>query len=111
MRSRYQVSMVIIALAAAGCGRGESALCSSLTTRDACDARPDCHSVFQDRGVCGCAPAGCCTAFSRCADGGKARCSGMIQCGVAPPNCEGPYVVSYTDTCYEGCVLSPECGP
>ncbi len=92
--------MVIIALAAAGCGRGESALCSSLTTRDACDARPDCHSVFQDRGVCGCA-----------ADGGKARCSGMIQCGVAPPNCEGPYVVSYTDTCYEGCVLSPECGP
>jgi hypothetical protein len=30
---------------------------------------------------------------------------------VAPPNCEGPYVVSYTDTCYEGCVLSSECGP
>ncbi len=108
MRSRYQVSMVIIALAAAGCG---SAVCSSLTTRDACDARSDCHSVFQDRGNCGCAPAGCCTAFSRCADGGKARCSGTIKCVVAPPSCEGPYVVSYTDTCYEGCVLSTECGP
>jgi hypothetical protein len=107
MPSRYQVSMVIIALAAAGCGR---ALCSSLT-RDACDARGDCHSVFQDLGVCGCAPAGCCTMFSRCAEGGKARCSSMIQCGVAPPNCVGPYVVSYTDTCYEGCVLSSECGP
>jgi hypothetical protein len=108
MPSRSQVFIVIFALAAAGCGR---ALCSSLMTRDACDARGDCHSVFQDLGVCGCAPAGCCTMFSRCAEEGKARCSGMIQCRVAPPICAGPYVVSYTDTCYEGCALSSECSP
>jgi len=108
MRSRNQVFMVIIALAAAGCGQG---VCSSLTTRDTCDARTDCHSVFQDPGACGCAPAGCCTFFSRCADGGKARCSGTIKCAVHEPICEGLYVISYTDVCYEGCVLSSECGP
>jgi len=52
MRSRYQVSMVIIALAAAGCGAPFAAAHDPRRLR-----RPlDCHSVFQDRGNCGCAP-------------------------------------------------------
>lgn len=82
--------------------------CDQITdSADACDARPDCHAVFVDH-PCGCASAGCCTTFSRCADG-KANCAGPALCNIAPPACAGPYVVSYASSCYEGCVLKTEC--
>jgi hypothetical protein len=87
--------------------------CSSLTTLADCQARGDCHAVFTDPGTCGCASAGCCARFSRCADGGKALCTQPtgLGCDIATPFCESPYVLSYTAICYEGCVLSSECGP
>jgi hypothetical protein len=87
--------------------------CSALTTQAACDARSDCHSVFYDPGTCGCAGAGCCAHFNRCADGGKAICAppSTLGCDMATPFCESPYVISYTTICYEGCVLGTECGP
>ena len=85
--------------------------CGQVTTRDACEARPDCHSVFVDPHNCACAALGCCAQFSRCADGDTATCKvpSGIACGAAPPYCEGPYVVSYTATCYEGCVQQSDC--
>src|SRR5205823_330564 len=85
------------------------ATCESITTRDGCDASPNCHSVFVDDQACKCAPAGCCTRFSRCAEGKTAQCSGPVACDADQPLCEGPYVVAYTGVCYEGCVLASEC--
>jgi hypothetical protein len=57
------------------------AFCDSVTTLAACDARPDCHSVFADLGVCDCATPGCCIGFARCTDGGKAACKGFTGTG------------------------------
>jgi len=86
--------------------------CAQETTKDACDARPDCHSVYVDPQTCGCAAVGCCAHFSRCADGGTATCSPppALACTTPTPHCEGPYVVSYSGACYEGCVVSSDCG-
>jgi hypothetical protein len=84
--------------------------CAQATTKDACEARPDCHSVFVDGRDCGCAALGCCTRFSRCADGGAAVCKApAISCDAATPYCEGPFVVSYSGSCYEGCVQATDC--
>ena len=85
--------------------------CSQVTTQTECDSRNDCHSVFVDPGTCGCAGAGCCAHFSRCADGANANCSGPALCKMAQPFCEAPYVLSYTGNCYEGCVLQSKCAP
>jgi len=84
--------------------------CDQATTLDACDARPDCHPVFVDNRTCGCAALGCCAKFSRCAAGATALCKAPpIACDALTPYCEGPYVVSYTNACYEGCVRSSDC--
>jgi hypothetical protein len=85
--------------------------CSQLTTQVACDARSDCHSVFEDPGTCGCAASGCCARFKSCADGGQADCVGPALCDLATPNCESPYVVSYRGSCFEGCVKDSTCAP
>jgi hypothetical protein len=87
--------------------------CSQVTAKDECEIRPDCHSVFVDPGTCDCAVAGCCTRFSRCADGDKAICKppSGAACASLPPYCEGPYVVSYTAACFEGCVQATDCAP
>ena len=34
---------------------------------------------------------------------------GAVLCDAVTPHCEGPYTVSYTDACYEGCVRASEC--
>ena len=78
------------------------------TSADTCNARPDCHAVFDDLGVCDCAGDGCCIGFLRCADG-PAACSGTVSCARDQPLCGGQYVVAYTSNCYEGCVLKTEC--
>ena len=93
----------------AGTGDVASASCGQVTTQTECDARSDCHSVFVDPGTCGCAAAGCCAHFNRCADGGHANCSGPVACMAPQPFCEAPYVLSYTGVCYEGCVRQSEC--
>jgi hypothetical protein len=87
--------------------------CGQVTTQAACDTRPDCHSVFVNPGTCDCAPSGCCTHFLGCADGGTAACKAPsgVACAMAPPYCESPYIVSYTNNCYEGCVAATECAP
>jgi hypothetical protein len=86
--------------------------CAQVTSKDACAARSDCHAVFTDPHDCACAALGCCAQFSGCAAGGQATCkSPDILCKIATPYCEGPYVVSYTSNCYEGCVLSTACAP
>jgi hypothetical protein len=83
-----------------------------VTTLAACDARSDCHSVFEDPGTCGCASPGCCAHFARCANFDRAHCmSGVTVCTALPPHCEQPYVVAYVDTCYEGCVRATDCMP
>jgi hypothetical protein len=93
----------------AGTNDAASRYCSQVTTQTECDARSDCHSVFVDSGTCGCASAGCCAHFNRCVVGGKAYCSGQASCTTATPFCEAPYVVSYTNNCFEGCVRQTEC--
>jgi len=83
--------------------------CSAMTTKDTCDARPDCHSVFADLGVCDCVAPGCCLGFSRCADG-RAICSPpAVTCKIVQPVCGSQYVLSYTSNCYEGCVEPAAC--
>jgi hypothetical protein len=84
--------------------------CSEVTTRVACDARDDCHSVFEDPGTCGCASPGCCAHFKLCADGGYASCLGPAMCNMAEPFCELPYVIAYKSLCFEGCVYQDDCG-
>lgn len=77
---------------------------------EACAAASDCHRVFRDDALCDCQSPGCCAYFDRCADGAQADCRGEnLGCRAAEPYCEGPYVVSYEGTCYEGCVLSEDC--
>jgi hypothetical protein len=97
----------------ADAGKNDAAVgaCSQATTQVACEARSDCHPVFSDPGTCGCATPGCCARFSVCADGGKALCTmpATMGCAIATPHCEGPYVVSYSKICYEGCALQTEC--
>ena len=68
--------------------------------------------MFVDPQNCRCAAIGCCTRFSRCADGDQAMCKNTgLSCTLAQPHCEGPYVVSYVSTCYEGCVKVKDCEP
>ena len=95
----------------AGVGDAASGSCGQVTTQAECDSRSDCHSVFMDLGTCGCAAAGCCEHFNRCADGGRANCNPPVQfgCTIGQPSCGGAYVMSYTSNCYEGCVLQSEC--
>ena len=59
-------------------------------------------------GACACAALGCCARFSRCADG-TAVCTAPRDHlrRASKPYCEGPYVVSYSGSCYEGCVQRP----
>jgi hypothetical protein len=88
------------------------ASCSLMTTKDACDARPDCHAVYVDNGACDCSTAGCCAHFSRCADG-PAVCAPppAFSCTTSKPYCESPaYYVSYSGGCYEGCATAAACG-
>ena len=96
---------------ASGAG-GSGVSCAAVTTQVACDARSDCHSVFEDPHNCACAALGCCARFARCANGDRAQCTNPgIECERVTPYCELPYVVSYTGTCYEGCVRSTDCMP
>ena len=88
-----------------------STACAQLTSQVACETRGDCHALFADPGTCDCAMIGCCMAFNRCADGGKALCTGNPQCEMMTPQCGSNYVVAYTASCYEGCVLASECAP
>jgi hypothetical protein len=98
---------------ATGDAGGEGGVpCADATTLETCDARSDCHSVFEDPRNCACAALGCCARFARCADGARAVCTGgAIACDALTPYCEAPYVVSYTQNCYEGCVRATACGP
>jgi hypothetical protein len=93
----------------AGTSDAPSASCAQVTTQAACDSRSDCHSVFLPGTTCGCAAAGCCELFNRCADGGRANCTGPVACLAPQPVCVTPYAPSYTNVCYEGCVLQSEC--
>lgn len=85
--------------------------CSAITSASECDARTDCHSVYQDPGTCGCAAVGCCAKFSRCVDGDRAHCETQaVACRMAQPYCEDPaFVISYSGNCYEGCVKPADC--
>ena len=67
--------------------------------KDACEARPDCHSVVRRLWRTARARAlGCCARFSRCADGAARAVQGAARplCDAVTPHCEGPYVVSYS---------------
>ena len=90
-----------------------STTCSQITTVAECDVRSDCHSVYRSLGACGCATAGCCMRFLSCASGGTATCvpPSSFGCTIPTPQCDSPYVLSYTPGCYEGCVKTTECGP
>jgi hypothetical protein len=91
--------------------------CAAVTTSAECDARMDCHSVF-DNWHCPSTAAVCPVTFTKCADGGKTSCKGPTGqvpfCAIEPPPCAASgYVVSYLATvnCYEGCVRAVACAP
>lgn len=86
--------------------------CAEATTLEACEARPDCHSVFIDPGpeTCRCSEVGCCARFSHCATGPLANCAGPVTCASPTPYCDEPaYVLAYADGCFEGCVVPEDC--
>lgn len=85
--------------------------CSYVDNEADCDARYDCHSVYEDPNTCGCAGVGCCAHFAFCATGASADCVGAdLACTVQSPFCEAPaFVTSYAGACFEGCVKPEEC--
>jgi hypothetical protein len=85
--------------------------CDQELTLFDCNARADCHAVFFDPGNCSCSSLGCCAQFHHCAGGFTATCTGRITCAVLPPHCESPYLISYRDGCFEGCVHYRDCPP
>jgi len=89
--------------------------CANIADQLSCDARTDCHSVF-DNWHCPGTAAVCPVVFTGCSDGGKASCKApsapILFCAAEPPPCEASgYVISYLPTCYEGCVRAGECAP
>ena len=36
-------------------------------------------------------------------------CFGQVQCMLPTPYCDPPYVLSYADSCFEGCVVASKC--
>jgi len=94
-----------------GVGGAPGTGCDQQLTLFDCNARPDCHAVFFDPGNCTCSSLGCCAQFHHCAGGFTAICTGLITCAVLPPHCESPYLISYRDGCYEGCVHYRDCPP
>jgi hypothetical protein len=86
--------------------------CAAAINLADCDARPGCHPVYVNQMVCGCAAPGCCIHYQRCAEGKNAKCTAPagLGCAIQQPVCEGPYVVGYTNICYEGCVRATDCG-
>jgi hypothetical protein len=84
-------------------------VCTAHADETSCRADSNCHPVFADQTPCTCSPVGCCMHYSFCAEGRPALCMGTPTCGQAPPLCEGNYQISYTQTCYEGCVTPDEC--
>jgi hypothetical protein len=87
------------------------AMCPLNTAENSCRATGICHPVFLDHPGCApCASQGCCMAFDHCAESVKAVCTMPANlCTTAAPTCEGNYMLSYTTTCYEGCVTPDEC--
>jgi hypothetical protein len=86
-----------------------SIACSQVTSETDCIYRIDCHAVYKSENNCACAAAGCCTHFDRCADGKLADCKGPAMCEAFTPFCEQPYVLSFRNSCYEGCVQQGSC--
>jgi|GEM_PF-1112532 len=93
----------------AGAADAPPPACSELTTAGDCYYRGDCYTVYKSEQNCGCATAGCCTQFDHCAEGRLADCTGPALCDMATPYCEPPYVGSYKNGCYEGCVQQYDC--
>jgi hypothetical protein len=72
----------------------------------ACLARADCHAGYQ---VTPCENVfGYCAAYLGCGDD-QANCLGPANCDIQQPFCAGPYVTSYTPTCYGPCVRADQC--
>ena len=83
--------------------------CDAITDQTVCEARTDCHLVFEDPGNCNCLALGCCARFKACAVGALADCTGPAACKMMEPFCEGPYVVAHAGSCYEGCARKTDC--
>jgi hypothetical protein len=84
--------------------------CGLHTDELSCAQDTTCHPVYMDQIPCTCSPIGCCMQFWFCAEGPRAICQGTPTCAQPAPVCEGDYTVSFTSTCYEGCVHPTECG-
>jgi hypothetical protein len=88
--------------------------CDQITTQTECDARPDCHEIYEP-GQCQCNGC-CCTFYSRCESSSVADCKGPAFCKSLPPDCGNPacngmFTVAYANGCYDGCVLATACAP
>jgi hypothetical protein len=84
--------------------------CNQINTADGCSLNTTCHPVFWDNQPCSCPTQDCCTHFAFCAPNARAQCiPPPLLCTQPPPVCESGYQVSYSGTCYEGCVKTTEC--
>ena len=92
-------------------GGSSGAECDAFTTLAECEAQAGCYPVFFDPATCGCAIPGCCAQFLMCVFGTAPSCDPPAQfaCTIQEPFCEQPYVLSYRNGCYEGCVLAEDC--
>lgn len=89
------------------CGGAESACAGR--SEQSCTSVVGCHAVYDDPGTCDCSTPGCCIQYKTC-KAGPAMCKASdVLCDATPPACGPNYVVSYTSSCYEGCVKPMEC--
>jgi len=85
--------------------------CSAAVDEADCNTFTGCHAVYQDPHDCRCDTLGCCAQYVSCEVGATVDCEGAnVECDSLTPYCENPaFVVSYTPTCYEGCVKPEVC--
>jgi hypothetical protein len=80
--------------------------------RGGCEAAADCHPVYSTIDPCptDCAGDFCCVQFARC-ETGKAQClpKGAGACTISPVVCHPPFVLSYANSCEDGCVRAGDC--
>lgn len=88
--------------------------CADLDTAAACDARPDCLSLYS--GNLPCNSTACENQFMECLDGGTAVCAppapGGDSCTRLDAECvPGDAAIYFANGCFEGCIHSGRCAP
>ncbi len=83
--------------------------CAQHRDEQSCVADAVCHPIFLQ--VCEGDPnmPQCFMRFSRCGNGARTVCDGLVTCRSLPPTCTDGMSVATNGTCYDGCVRPDYC--